>query len=163
MKRLYESILDVDIVNKANDEANKVAEYYKDVKKLYDVFWKQFAKTIQHEYNISNDQFQTTQHNQWKECDVISTEVSFIIGYDVTGGDKKKILDECANLYKSTYKSVFKKNIDSDCITVYYSDPKVYFTYHPDFDKYPEIYAKGMVFIINYNEITIGMAYTKPK
>lgn len=111
MKRLYESILDTNIVDKTNKNASEILKYHKNLKKMYDIFWDEFQVKILDKYNIDDADIREKQYRTIKGIRIPKKTAIFKL---FTPAMKKEdIIADIVNIFKMSYYKAFGKNPDS--------------------------------------------------
>lgn len=108
MKTLYESILDIDIVDKTNQQTEDFLNYPEDIKKMFNVFWDEFYDKIQKKYDVDDEDIHT--HQSKGSNNRLITRRKAIIHFNRQDVRKhKEFIQDITKIFKSSYKKIFKK------------------------------------------------------
>lgn len=125
MKSLYESILDIDIANKANQNIDELIQYCDNLKKMYDIFWKGFPKILK-KYDIKNPDIGEI-NNKTTDYTLFRNIAIFYFNHILK--NKDDFANDCKDLFISSYTKAFKKkpgnniSIDKDTLKIdFYCD-----------------------------------------
>lgn len=166
MKPLYESILDTNIVDKANKRAMKILKYYENLKTMYDMFWTEIQTKIIEKYNIDTSNIKVSEKETKKgDVTIVRKSIEFKISSPIT---KSKHIVQCIKedtsiIFTSLYRKIFKKSPDS----VIVDNKRNYIDFYNDDDvaKDVNVIRWGGLTIGNESSdtlvITISMRYVK--